>query len=187
MAKSTQISPGMTIEIGKKIYRVDSAVKVSVAKGVPFMKTKLRSLTGDEEIEKNFKLDQEVTEVTLSEKRLEYLYQDEKDYLFLDVDDLEETHVVAKVVGEKINFLKEGIQVKAVLYGDAVFSIELPQFLELMVMKVQPAPAKVASSGSGSGKVALLETGAKIEVPLFIETGDVIKVDTHLGEFVQRI
>ena len=185
MAKSTQISPGMTIEIGKKIYRVESAVKVSVAKGVPFMKTKLKSVTGDEEVEKNFKLDQDIKEVTLSEKKLEYLYQDEKDHLFLDVIDFEEAHVPTKIVGDKIHFLKEGIQVKAMLYGEAVFSIELPQFLELMVMKVEPAPAKVASSGSG--KVALLETGAKIEVPLFIETGDVIKVDTHLGEFVQRI
>ena len=175
----------MTIQVGKYIYRVESAVKVSAPKGAPFIKAKLRTLTGDKEVEKTFKLDQEVTEVSLAEKRLEYLYDEEKEHLFLDIDELEEIAVDADVVGDKIAFLKEGIQVKAMLYGVAVFSIELPQFLELMVMKVEPMPAKMASTDAG--KIALLETGARVEVPLFIETGDVVKVDTHLGEFVQRI
>jgi len=182
---SNQISPGMTLSIGGKIYRVEHSVKVTVAKGLPFIKTKLKNLMSDEVIEKNFKLDQSVKEVTLSERRLEYLYLEGKGYLFLDIDHLEEILVSTSVVGEKVSYLKEGIQIKAMFYGDTIFSIELPQFLELMIVKTEDLKSKV--SVSNASKIAILETGAKVEVPLFIEVGDIIKVDTHIGEFVQRI
>ncbi len=185
MTMSNQISPGMTLSIDGKIYRVEMSVRVSVPKGVPFIKTKLKDLISDKIIEKNFKLDQSVQEVALSERRLEYLYLEEKDYLFLDIDELKETLVKENVVADKVNYLKEGIQVKAMFYGETVFSIELPQFLELMVTKLEDNESKVAVSSAV--KVALLETGAKVEVPLFIEVGDIIKVDTHVGEYVQRI
>ncbi|MCB1067212.1 MAG: elongation factor P [Simkania sp.] len=185
MATSNQISPGMTLSIDGKIYRVEFSVRVTVAKGVPFIKTKLKDLMSDEVIEKNFKVDQPVEEVTLSERRLEYLYLEGKDHLFLDVGELEEVLVPAAVVGDKVNYLKESIQLKAMFYGDTIFSIELPQFLELMVMKLEELESKV--SVSNASKLALLETGARVEVPLFIEVGDIIKVDTHVGEYVQRI
>jgi len=185
MATSNQISPGMTLSIDGKIYRVEFSVRVTVAKGVPFIKTKLKDLMSDEVIEKNFKVDQPVEEVTLSERRLEYLYLEGKDHLFLDIDQLEEALVPVSVVGDKVNYLKESIQIKAMFYGDTIFSIELPQFLELMVMKLEELESKV--SVSNASKVALLETGARVEVPLFIEVGDIIKVDTHVGEYVQRI
>ena len=182
---SNQISPGMTLSLDGKIYRVETSVKVTVAKGVPFIKTKLKNLMSDEMIEKNFKVDQTVEEVTLSERRLEFLYLEGKDYLFLDIDSLNEILVAAEVVGDKVNYLKEGIQIKAIFYGKTIFSIELPQFLELMVVKLEDMKSKV--SVSNASKIGILETGAKVEVPLFLEVGDVIKVDTHIGEYVQRI
>lgn len=182
---SNQISPGTTLSLDGKIYRVETSVKVTVAKGVPFIKTKLKNLMSDEVIEKNFKLDQAIEEVTLSERRLEFLYLEGKDYLFLDIDQLDEVLVSANVVGDKVNYLKEGIQIKAMFYGETIFSIELPQFLELMIVKLEDIKSKV--SVSSASKIAILETGAKVEVPLFIEVGDIIKVDTHLGEYVQRI
>ena len=182
---SNQISPGMTISIEGKVYRVEHSVKVTVTKGAPFIKTTLKNLISDELIEKNFNLEQTVEEVTLSESRLEYLYVESKDYLFLDIDHLEEVLISLDIVGEKANYLKEGIQVKALFYGKTVFSIELPQFLELMVVKLNSLKTKV--SVSNASQVATLETGANVEVPLFIEVGDIIKVDTHLGEYVQRI
>ena len=182
---SNQISPGMTISIKGKVYRVENSVKVTVTKGAPFIKTTLKNLISDELIEKNFNLEQTVEEVTLSERRLEYLYVESKDYLFLDIDHLEEVLISLDIVGEKENYLKEGIQLKALFYGKTVFSIELPQFLELMVVKLNSLKTKV--SVSNASQVATLETGANVEVPLFIEVGDIIKVDTHLGEYVQRI
>jgi elongation factor P len=160
-------------------------MKVNVARGTPFIKTKLRDLLTDEVIEKNLKLDQEIKEVTLVERRLEYLYPEDKDYLFLDIDNLEQEKIPISVLGEKINFLKEGVLIKAMFYGSSVFSIELPTFLELMVTKTESAPEKL--NVSNATKKAVLETGAEVDVPLFIESGDIIKVDTHQKEYIQRV
>lgn len=185
MIKSTQISPGITISLEGEIYRVESAVKVDMARGVPFMKTKLKNLMSDDVIEKNFKLDQEVEDVKLSERVLEYLYLDGKKHVFLDIYSLDQVDVKQTIIEDKVNFLKEGTEVKAMFYGDTIFSIDLPQFLELMIVKTEDIDPSV--SLSGTNKIAILETGAKIEVPMFIETGDVIKVDTSTNEFVQRV
>lgn len=185
MAASNQIVPGMTLSVDGKIYRVESCVKVTAAKGVPFIKTKLRNLMTEELTEKNFKQNQPVEEVSLSERKLEFLYLEEKDYLFLDVGQLEQILVPSSVIGDKVNYLKEGIELKAIFYGDSIFSVELPQFLELMVAKIDGADSR--PQVSSANKLAVLETGAKVEVPTFVESGDIIKVDTQTGEYIQRV
>src|SRR5277367_1122179 len=118
MTTSNQLVPGMTLSINGKIYRVESCMKVTVAKGVPFIKTKLKDLLSEEVIEKNFKLNQPVQDVSLTERRLEFLYLEGKDYLFLDVGSLEQVLVPAKIIGDRVNYLKEGIDVKAIFYGE---------------------------------------------------------------------
>ena len=185
MTTSNQITPGMTLSIDGKIYRVESAVKVTVAKGVPFVKTKLKNLISDELIEKNFKLGQAVQDVSLMERRLEYLYLEGKDYLFLDIGNLEQVLVPAAIIGDRVNYLKEGTELKAMFYGDSIFSVELPQFLELMVVKTESSEDTLHVANAT--KIAILETGAKIEVPLFVEAGDIIKVDTQTNEYIQRV
>ncbi len=185
MITSNQMTPGMTVSIAGKIYRVESCTKVTVAKGVPFIKAKLKNLLSDEVVEKNFKLNQTIDDVHLTERRLEFLYLEGKDYLFLDVGNLEQVLVPAAIIGDKVNYLKEGTEIKAVFYGDAIFSVELPQFLELMVVKTQEAES--AMRMSTATKTAVLETGATLEVPLFVEPGDVIKVDTETKECIQRV
>lgn len=185
MATSNQIAPGMTISLDNKVYRVESAVKVTVPKGTPFIKTKLKNLMTDETVEKNFKVGQAVQDVSLSERKLEFMYLEGKDYLFLDVGSLDQVVVPRDVIGDKVNFLKEGIEIKAMFYGNSVFSVELPQFLELMVVKTEESESD--NPMANATKVALLETGARIDVPLFIESGDIIKVDTQLNEYIQRV
>ena len=175
----------MILSVDGKIYRVESAVKVTVAKGVPFVKTKLKNLMSDDLVEKNFKLNQPVEEVSLTERRLEFLYLEGKNYLLLDIGNLEEVLVPASVIGDKVNYLKEGTEIKAIFYGETIFSVELPQFLEIMVVKTEAAESKAAVSNAN--KSAILETGAKISVPMFVETGDIIKVDTHTNEYIQRV
>ncbi len=182
---TTSISPGMIINLKGKLYRVESSVKVTVAKGTPFIKTKLKNLISDEVLERNFKQDQVVEEVFLSESKLEYLYLEKKDYLFLDIDKLERVPVPPEIIENKVNYLKEGVQVKAIFYGDTIFSIELAQFLELMITKTEESSEKITVSNAT--KLATLETGAKIQVPLFVEIGDLIKVDTKTDEYIQRI
>ena len=109
MTTSNQIAPGMILSVESKIYRVESCVKVTVAKGVPFIKTKLKNLMTEDVVEKNFKLNQPVQDVSLTERKIEYLYLEGKDYLFLDTGSLEQVLVPAQVIGDKVNFLKEGI------------------------------------------------------------------------------
>lgn len=182
---SNQLAPGMTISVDGKIYRVESCVKVTVAKGVPFMKAKLKDLLSEDMIEKSFKLNQTIQDVALTERKLEFLYLEGKDYLFLDVGNLEQILVPSKVIGDQVHFLKEGTELKAMFYGDAIFSVELPQFLELMVVKTEDG--ETAAHLANATKIAVLETGARIEVPMFVESGDIIKIDTHANEFIQRV
>lgn len=181
MTTANQITPGMTLNLEGKIFRVESSVKVTVPKGTPFVKTKLRNLITEETLEKSFKLDQIVQEVSLLERLLEFLYPEGKEYLFLDIGNLEQVLVPSVILGDKIHFLREGTQVKAMFYGETIFGVELPQFLEIMVVKTE------AANPSGSTKKAVLETGAKLDVPLFVESGDIIKVDTQVNEYIQRV
>lgn len=185
MVASNNITPGMTLSISGKLYRVESCVKVTVPKGTPFIKTKLRDLASGDLIEKNFKLDQSVKDVSFSERRLEFLFLEGKDYLFLDTGNLEKVLVASDIISDKINYLKEGVELKASMYGDTIHSVELPQFLELMVAKIEGGEGKKAAANAN--RVAVLETGAKIEVPPFIEVGDIIKVDTSAEEYIQRV
>lgn len=185
MIKSSQITPGMTLSLGDKIYRVESNVRVTMTKGLSFIKTKLKDVMTDEIIEKSFKLDEDVSEVSLKEHQLEFLYKEGKKYLFLDIDNLKQVLVDQKVIEHRTQYLKEGIIVTAFFYGDTIFSMETPHFLELMVVKMEDLGAKEAMVASN--RLAILETGARIEVPMFIESGDVIKVDTKTNEYVQRV
>lgn len=185
MVSSSQITPGMVIILDKKIYKVESCLPVKTATGVSFIKVKLRDFKNDKVIEKNLNMGQEIKEVALQERTLEFLYPEGKKYLFLDIKNLEKVFVLAKALSEKINFLKEGVIIKAKFYSDQVFDIELPMFLELMVVDTQSVFGEV--SVANSMKNAVLETGAKIKVPLFIEVGDIIKVDTQRCEYIQRV
>lgn len=185
MITSSQVNPGVILSIDGKIYRVESCVRVTVAKGNPFIKMKLKNLMTEEMVEKSFKVGQTLTDVALLERRLEFLYPESKEYLFLDIGNLDQVSVSSEVVGDKVHFLKEGTEVKAMFYGESIFSLELPQFLELMVVKADAPDALAAVSNAT--KMAVLETGAKIAVPLFVESGDIIKVDTLTSEYVQRL
>ncbi len=184
MATSNQLNQGMTITIGNKLYRVESSVKVTVPKGTPFIKARLKDLTSNDIVEKNFKLNQPIKDVSLAERKLEFLYPEGEGFLFLDIVNLEQVHVPTGVVSGKVNYLKEGVELKAFFYGDSIFAVELPQFLELMVAKTLTDDDSDLANGA---KIAVLETGAKIEVPPFIETGDIIKVDTKTDEYIQRV
>lgn len=185
MVASNHVAPGMTISLNGKLYRVESVVKVTVPKGTPFIKTKLRDLTSQELVEKSFKLNQTINDVSLSERKLEFLYLEGKDYLFLDVGNLEQVLIPASVIGSTVNYLKEGVDIKASFYGDSIFAVELPQFLELMVSKAEGGETR--DSMGNTIKLVTLETGAKVEVPPFIDVGDIIKVDTKTDEYIQRV
>lgn len=183
MILSNQLNPGMILNINGKLFRVESVVKVTVPKGVPFIKAKLRDLSSQSIVEKNFKPNQSLKDVSLSERKLEFLYPEGKDYLFLDVGSLEQVMVPSAVIGNQVNYLKEGIELVASFYGDTIHAIELPQFLEIMVAKIESSKESTANGT----RIAVMETGARIEVPPFIEVGDILKIDTRSDEYIQRV
>lgn len=183
MTTTNQLSPGMVLKIDSKLYRVESCVRVTVPKGAPFIKTKLKDMASGKVTERNFKLNQAIDDVALEDRTLEYLYLEGKNYLFLDLGNLEQVLVPPDVVGDSAQYLKEAVQLKASFYGSTVFSVELPQFLELVVAKVEAGN----SAGANATRAAMLETGARIEVPPFVEIGDIIKVDTKTDEYIQRV
>jgi elongation factor P len=183
MVLSNNLNVGMTIAIGNKFYKVESSNKVNVPKGTPFIRAKLRDLTSQELVEKSFKPNQTIKDVSLTERKLEFLYPEGKAYLFLDISNLEQVLIPAAIIGDRVNYLKEGIELSASFYGDSIFAVELPQFLELMVGKIETTKQSTANGT----KIAHLETGAKIEVPPFIDVGDIVKVDTEADEYIQRV
>jgi elongation factor P len=185
MILASQLTSGMTIMIGKDPYRVESVIKVSAQKANPFIKAKLRHLVSQKSIEKNFRPSQEIEEIVLAEHRLEYLYPDEQTHVFLDLGTLDVVKVDKSIISDKVSYLKEGIEVKGFCYGAAIFAVDLPQFLELMVSSI--GTKSEGGRGGGGARVATLETGAKVEVPPFIDVGDVIKVDTRTEEYIQRV
>ena len=182
MATANQLNHGMTITVGGKLYRVESAVKVTVPKGSAFIKAKLRDIESGELVEKNFKPNQEIEEGALQERRLEFLYPEKDYFVFLDVGSLEQVQIPADVVGAKINYLKEGVEVRASMSGQTVFSVELPQFLELMVV----AESERQGGSGPNSKRAQLETGAWVEVSPSVGVGDTIRIDDR-GQFIQRV
>ncbi len=191
MISSSQLSVGIIIKLNSKLYKVESAVKISILKGTPFIKTKLKELINDSVREKNFKLDQKIEDVKLEEHMVEYLYSEGKEHVFLDVFNFDQVRIKEEILKKAISFLKEGIQLKGFFYDNKVYFVELPQFLELMVVKIEEndksKKEEIKQTDSSNVKKAVLETGAIILVPLFIEVGDVIKIDVPLNEYIQRV
>lgn len=181
---SNLLAPGQAVKIDNQLHQVESVVKVTVPKGRSFIKVRFKDLTTEKITEKNLEENQKVEEAILVKKTIEYLYKEENDYLFLDIATLEQILIPQEIIGKKIHLLKEGTEVSAMLCGSNIFSIELPQFLEIQVIKTDSQGAEHSTSSS---KQATLETGASMTVPSFIESGDVIKVDTTTLEYIQRV
>lgn len=179
MTIAKHISVGMTLLIDGDIYRVEQHPKTVPVKGLQLINVSLRNLVSDQLIEKRFKPDQTVQEVTPVQKQLEFLYPEGNEYKFLDISSLDIIGVPANKLGNKIYFLKEGIKLNAVYYAETYFSGELEPILELMVVKTEAADI---GAGSSATKVAQLETGVRILVPRFIESQDVVKIDTQRQE-----
>jgi elongation factor P len=185
MVSLSQLTAGSTIKLSTGLFRVENIVKVTVTKGTPFYKTTLTDINSGQVKEKNFKPSEKVEEVTLTKQELEFLYPEGKDFLFLSGDSFEQVLLEKRIVGKAGNYLKEGVMVTAFCNKDSVCALEIPNFLELMV--TQTDVLDDAMPVSNTTKLAILETGAKLDVPPFVEVGDTVKIDTLKNEFIQRV
>lgn len=185
MISPNDINKGLYIKLGGELYVVDDFQHIKPGKGGAFVKTKLRNLKLDTVIERTFREVEKVEDIFVEERRLLYLYRSGETYHFMDQENYEEIPVNRKTLGHSVDFLKDNSEIAASIYEGKIINITPPLFVELKVIGTEPG-IRGDTSKSGN-KPAELETGITIQVPLFIETGDIIKVDTRTGEYVERV
>jgi elongation factor P len=175
---------GLKIEWEGKPYEILEYQHVKVSKNQPTVRTKLKDLTTGRVLEVNFRAGDKFEKPDLQEKEMQFLYREKDQFVFMDLEDYDQVYISEKDVGEAAKFLKENLNVYVLYYKGKVIGIELPNIVELEVVETEPG-VKGDTVGTAT-KPATLETGAVIQVPLFIDKGDIIKVDTRTGKYVER-
>lgn len=184
MIKAVDLRKGRAIIYDDKIYFVHDATHVAKGNKRSYMQSKLKSLKGGQIIDVRFKVDDRLDTPFLESKEYEYLYPEGTVLVFMDCETYEQIHVDTELVGEELRFLKSNEHVSVQVYEGAVVSLELPQVVDL---KVEDTPPVVkGATVTNQPKEAIMETGARVRVPAFIEPGEVIRVDTRSGEYLER-
>jgi elongation factor P len=185
MASVSDFRNGMAIRHNGVIWVVNEFQHVKPGKGQAFIRTKLKQLMTGKVVDHTFRLSETIEEVRLQEKEMQYLYAAGDDLCFMDNETYDQINLPKEMVGNQIDFLKEGNMLKVqFLEGQAVMA-SLPMFIELKV--TEAAPGVKGDTVSNLQKEVTLETGAEIQVPLFIKEGDVLKIDTRDGRYVERV
>jgi elongation factor P len=175
---------GITILYEDQLYKILYFQHVKPGKGGAFVRTKLRDLNSGATIDKTFRAGEKMEQAILETRKMQYLYRDEH-YNFMDAKTYEQIQLNEKLLEEQKNYLLENMEIMVVFYRGKPISVELPITIEAKVRKTEPGIK--GDTVSSSFKPAEIETGAKIMVPLFINNGDVIKIDTRTGEYVTRV
>ena len=184
VVSASEFRNGLTIEFEGDVYTVVEFQHVKPGKGVAFVRTTLKSVTGGGVIERTFRPTEKVDRAIIERKDMEYLYNDGVLYYFMDPDTYEQIGLNEEQLGDALKFVKENEKVKIMSHNGNIFGIEPPQFVELEVTHTEPG-AK-GNTATNVLKPAEVETGATVQVPLFINIGDKIKIDTRSGEYLSR-
>ena len=179
-----QFKSGVTILLEGEVYQIIETEHVKPAKGSAFVRTKLKNLKSGALLDRTFRGQDSAEEAFVEQKKLQYLYAQADMYHFMDQENYDQLAISADVLGNSVKFLKDNLDVLGFFYKDRVLNVVIPNFIELTVAESEPG-IKGDTSKSGN-KPAKLETGATILVPLFINPGDKIKVDTRSGTYVER-
>ena len=184
VVSASEFRNGLTIEFEGDVYTVVEFQHVKPGKGAAFVRTTLKSVTGGGVIERTFRPTEKVDRAIIERKDMEYLYNDGVLYYFMDPDTYEQIGLNEEQLGDALKFVKENETVKIMSHNGNIFGIEPPQFVELEVTHTEPG-AK-GNTATNVLKPAEVETGATVQVPLFINIGDKIKIDTRSGEYLSR-
>ena len=176
---------GHKVELDGEPYIVVEAQHVKPGKGGAFCRTKLKSLKSGSILERTFRVAEKLDEPNLEEKEVQYLYCSEGPYWFMDVNTYEQLFLREDQLGESKNYLKENMVLNILYFNENPIGIDLPLSVELVIVKTEPG--KRGDTASGGAKPAVLETGTAVKVPLYLNEGDIIKVDTRTGEFIERV
>jgi len=179
-----EIKSGLTILVDNDVWLTLECQHVKPGKGAAFVRAKLRNLKNGSVQEKTFRGDEKIEEAFVEERKLQYQYASGEIYYFMDQDNFEEITVAKDILQDKIKFLKDNLDVLAHCYKNEILNVNLPNFIEFTIIDTEPGiKGDTAKSGT---KPAKIETGAIVQVPLFIDKGDKIKLDTRTGSYVER-
>ena len=176
---------GITIEIDSNIFQIIEFQHVKPGKGAAFVRTKLKNIKSGGVIEKTFRPTEKCPQARIDRKDMQYLYSDGDLFHFMDQETFEQIALNEENVGDALKFVKENDICKVCSHNGSVFAIEPPLFVELEITETEPGFK--GDTATGATKPAIVETGAKVMVPLFVEIGNVIKIDTRTGEYLSRV
>ena len=185
MYETSDIRKGLKIEMDGDVYSVVEFLHVKPGKGGAFIRTKLKSLSRGAVVEKTFRSGEKLGKPDLEEKKMQFLYSSDDQYCLMDAETYEQTFLTKEQLGSSSEFLKENITISVLFHNNKPITVELPTFVELAISETEPG--EKGDTVSGGSKAATLETGAVIQVPLFLNSGDVVKVDTRTGTYVERV
>jgi elongation factor P len=184
MVSTNNLKNGMTVKIDGKLWKVDYFQHVKPGKGGAFVRTTLKGVPDGKTVDRTFRAGEELEQAIVTRTELQYLYQDGEQYVFMDTSTYEQTYVPAAVVADAMRWTKESDVIELTFHEGQVIDYALPASVVLEITQTEPGMA--GNTVSGATKPATLETGAEVQVPLFLNIGEKIKVDTRSGEYVSR-
>jgi translation elongation factor P len=184
MISSNDFRPGVTIELDGEVWRVVEFLHVKPGKGSAFVRTTLKSAQTGKTLERTFRAGETVPQAVLEKSTMQHTYKDGDSYVFMDMNTYEEASLTAEQIGSKVKYIKEGMEVNVVRWKDKVIDVELPNTVVLTITETDPGVR--GDTATGGTKPATVETGAVINVPLFVNVGDRIKIDTRDDSYLGR-
>jgi elongation factor P len=185
MAVSTNdLKNGMSLDLPEGLFSVVEFQHVKPGKGGAFVRTKLKNVRSGAVIERTYRADEKLEQAIIDKRDMQFLYRDGADYVFMDTTSYDQMQVPPDALGEAPQYLKEGDAANVQMYNGEIVGVELPAAVELTVTETEPGMQ--GDRVSGARKPATLQTGHTVQVPLFVNIGDVIKVDTRSGEYLTR-
>ena len=185
MISTNDFHTGLTIELDGEIYMVIDFQHVKPGKGSAFVRSKLKNLRSGSTTERTFRAGEKVPRALIERKEMEYLYASGEEYIFMDTESYEQISLSRQTLGDNLKYLKENMQLNILLFKGEIIGLELPNSVELKVVETEPGFK--GDTAAGGSKPAKLETGLVVQVPFFINEGDVLRIDTRTGAYLERV
>jgi len=185
MASTADFRNGFTFQMDSDLYSIVEFQHVKPGKGGAFVRTKLRNVKTKAVIDRTFRAGEKVDEVRLERHPYEYLYQDGDFYVFMNSETYDQIQLTGDLLGDGVKYLIDNLPVGVLFHGDIPIEVEIPTFVEVEITETEPGFK--GNTAQNATKSAIVSTGAEVQVPLFIEVGTVIRVDTRTGEYMDRV
>jgi len=185
LISANELRAGVTFELDGEAYVVIQFTHIKPGKGSPFVRLKMKNLITGNVIEQTFRPEEKVKSAYLEHKKMQYLYEADGVYTFMDSQTYEQVALTKADLGDSVNYLIENIVVDVVYFQDKPVSVELPTFIEATITHTEPGVK--GDTATGANKTAEIETGYSLMVPLFVNEGDKIRIDTRSGEYLERV